>query len=89
MSIRITAPLELDAYSADELRAMVLAVEEGDVIVDFSECEFIDSTGISALMEAHERAVEDGRSFALSGVEGQVARVLAMAGLDDEFDIVE
>ena len=58
---------ELDQSTAPELRtALVEAVgrPSGGVLVDLSDCKFIDSTGLSLLVETKRRLGEDDAASA-------------------------
>jgi anti-anti-sigma factor len=51
--------------------------------------EFIDSTGLRALIAADERARSDGRRLAVVRGPKAVERLLAVTQLDQRLDIVE
>jgi anti-anti-sigma factor len=57
---------------------------EGSVLVDLSECEFIDSTGIALLVRAWQRLESDGngRGLVICSHSDQVRRVLEITGLE-------
>ena len=55
----------------------------GDVVLDFQNCLFIDSTGIRALVVLGEEQKAQGRRLKLSGVTGEPQRVLELTGLLD------
>jgi anti-sigma B factor antagonist len=59
------------------------------VIVDLRQLEFMDSTGLSVLVKANQRAGEDGRRFALAGGPPQVQRLLHMTGVGKRLTVVE
>lgn len=74
---------ELDLAVADQLvdglaRA---SAECQHVLVGLEGCEFIDSTGIAALVHAHNELAEHGGRLALYGPSHQVLRVLSVTGL--------
>jgi anti-anti-sigma factor len=77
---------ELDLSTASDLERPLeeaLAGEEGSVLIDLSECEFIDSTGIALIVRAWQRLQQngDGRGLALCSQNDQVRRVLEITGL--------
>jgi anti-anti-sigma factor len=74
---------ELDLAVGGELRAALdRAVEKRlHVLVDLSACEFIDVSGVEALVQGHERLSAHGLQLLLYGVGGQVRRMLAVTGL--------
>jgi anti-anti-sigma factor len=72
---------ELDLASADRLEDAIREAERGGlrIVIDLSDLQFIDSTGLSVLVRAHTRSREDGQrlSFRPSKHEA-VARLLAL-----------
>jgi anti-sigma B factor antagonist len=77
---------ELDQATASELSLPLMrAIDEESraVLVDLTDCEFIDSTGLAILVEAHERLTgSEGRSFAICCANSQVRRLLEITGID-------
>jgi anti-sigma B factor antagonist len=74
---------ELDLAVADQLvdgltRA---AAECRHVLVGLEGCEFLDSTGIAAIVHAHNELAERGGRLALYAPADQVLRVLSVTGL--------
>ena len=77
---------ELDLSNADTLRAEFTRIEATSVsriVLDLSELEFIDSTGLAVILEAHERARSNGHVLRVLRPNGQVARVFELCGLDE------
>jgi anti-anti-sigma factor len=78
---------ELDLSTAPELEGPLddaLASGEGSVLIDLSQCEFIDSTGIALIVRAWQRldSGENGRTLAICSQNDQVRRVLEITGLE-------
>jgi anti-anti-sigma factor len=81
---------ELDLGTAADLeRPLEDAVSSGDasVLIDLSECEFIDSTGIALIVRAWQRldqgADGNGRGrVVICSANEQVRRVLEITGLE-------
>jgi anti-sigma B factor antagonist len=81
---------ELDLSTAPELEGPLEdAIAAGDalVVVDLSECEFIDSTGIALIVRAWQRldrAAEGNGSgrVVICSYNDQVRRVLEITGLE-------
>ena len=59
------------------------------VLVDMSGVTYIDSSGVASLVEAFQRAKEQGSDFALVAVNPAALRVLQLARLDKVFVIHE
>jgi anti-sigma B factor antagonist len=81
---------ELDLNTAPDLDAALeeaVAVGDASVLVDLSDCEFIDSTGIALIVRAWQRLdrnADGGGSGHLVICSGndQVRRVLEITGLE-------
>jgi anti-sigma B factor antagonist len=86
---------ELDLSSAPDLEpALEEAVAAGDasVLIDLSECEFIDSTGIALIVRAWQRIdrAADGEGegrLVICCDNQQVRRVLEITGLEHSISI--
>ncbi|GGL06082.1 anti-sigma factor antagonist [Sphaerisporangium melleum] len=83
---------DLDHHTAPRLRA---ALEEltlapgGALVMDLSALTFCDSTGISLLVAAHQRAQDAGAALALAGLHSDIAHVFTIMGLDRLFSFYE
>lgn len=78
---------ELDLSTAPELQGPLngaLESDEGSVLIDLSQCEFIDSTGIALIVRAWQRlnSGENGRALVICSQNDQVRRVLEITGLE-------
>ena len=77
---------ELDLSTAPDLERPLEEVLEnckGPMLVDLSECEFIDSTGIALIIRAMQRLEDgEGRDLVVCSYNDQVRRVLDITGLD-------
>ena len=76
---------ELDMSAVDEVSRLLLGEVRRpgteSVIVDLDRLQFIDASGISALVVGHNAARICGRDFAVTRVHGRVRRVLELTGL--------
>ncbi len=59
------------------------------VIVDLTKVDFLDSTGLGALMGAHRRAAESGGGVSLVVTDGPILRLLNITGLSRVFSLYE
>jgi anti-sigma B factor antagonist len=84
---------ELDIASAPDLREQLLVILDRRaprcLILDLSELEFMDSSGIAVLVNTNRRAGLIGCVFALVAPQAPVSRVLRVSGLDQYFHIFE
>ena len=74
----------LDLATSPTVRAALMeGTEKGkrDLVVDLTQLEFLDSTGLGALIGAHRRATEHGGTFRLIVSDGPIARLLNITGL--------
>ena len=82
----VTAPAEIDATTADQLRTVLLhsaARGHATVVVDMTRTRFCDSAGLTVLVRAHRRAVAEGGELRLViPADGAVARIFAITRLD-------
>jgi anti-sigma B factor antagonist len=59
------------------------------IVVDLRELEFMDSTGLSVLVRAHQRAAENGQRFAVVRGPQQVQRLLTLTGVAERLTLVD
>ena len=64
-------------------------IEEGnkDFVFNFSECKFIDSTGLGALVSIYKKCVEKGGSIKLKTLKPEVEKLFKLTRLDKVFEI--
>lgn len=74
---------ELDLAVAEQLvDGLARAVAECQhLLIGLESCEFIDSTGIAAIVHAHNELAEQGGRVAVYAPADQVLRVLSVTGL--------
>jgi anti-sigma B factor antagonist len=80
----------LDISTSPTVRAALLeAADRGqhEIIVDLSNLEFLDSTGLGALIGAHKRSRDHGGRLRLVVQEGQILRLLRITGLLTVFPV--
>ncbi|MBV8344129.1 MAG: STAS domain-containing protein [Candidatus Eremiobacteraeota bacterium] len=80
----------LDLATAPTVRAALSdATEKGSrhLLVDLSQLEFLDSTGLGVLIGAHRRAAERGGSLRLVVLDGPISRLLNITGLISVFAV--
>jgi anti-sigma B factor antagonist len=83
---------ELDQGTAPELRGVLsraLGNGNGSVLIDLSDCEFIDSTGLSLLVEAKRRLDEERRHFGVCCAHVDVRRLLELTGIDEAVEVYD
>jgi anti-sigma B factor antagonist len=88
--VRVAVRGEIDIASSDELRAALLGLmDQGarHVVVDLAELDFIDSTGLGALIRVLKRYRTEGGDLKLANPTRPVAKVLEITSLDQLFVI--
>lgn len=88
---------ELDMNTAPELEQALEAAlgdEEAAVMLDLSDCEFIDSTGIALIVRTWQRLDRDAGNggkgkFVLCCVNHQVRRLLKITGVESSITLHE
>lgn len=81
---------ELDAHTCSELVAALEPLPgTGDVRLDVSGVEFMDSSGLRALIGAHQSAESTDRRLVIVGPGKAVTRIIEISGLHDHLHIVE
>jgi anti-anti-sigma factor len=79
---------EIDVATAPELeRALADAGAEKRVVLDLTECQFIDSSGLRTLLGARSAAESSGGSLALVVADPGLLRVFEVVGLGDVLEI--
>ncbi|GAA4877571.1 anti-sigma factor antagonist [Kitasatospora terrestris] len=74
---------ELDYHTAPRLhRAVERTPETLPLVLDLALLSFCDSLGVAELLFAFRRTQAAGTSLALAGTTADVARLLAMTGVD-------
>jgi anti-anti-sigma factor len=82
---------ELDLASVPTLEhAVAGAPLDGatEIVLDLRELEFIDSTGLRAILLQDKRSAERGQAFALVRGPEQVQRLMTMTRIDEHLKIV-
>lgn len=75
---------ELDLSVADQLKQRLdaAAADDVEVLVSLERCDFIDSSGIAAIVSAQKLLASRGRKLLICGPSRQVSRVLTVTGLN-------
>ena len=79
----------LDAHKAPRLREEVISRIDGGrhlIVIDLSATEFMDSSGLGALVSCLKRMGPKG-SIAVAGVKGSVDRLFSLTRMDRVFPL--
>jgi len=83
---------ELDIFTAQSLEDAVLGLEDtnpGLVVIDLTGVSFIDSTGLSVLLTASQRAREQGRRLVVVRPPLPALRVFTLTRVDAGMECVD
>jgi anti-sigma B factor antagonist len=82
---------ELDIASAERFERELAAIEDESttIVLDLRNLEFIDSTGLRAMVAADERARGAGRRLVVVRGGKAVERVLSLTQLDERLELVD
>ncbi|WP_269134472.1 STAS domain-containing protein [Spiractinospora alimapuensis] len=82
---------EIDLYTAPRLHSELVAALDnaggGRLLVEMSQVEFCDSTGINVLLSGLKRARERSGDLEIVAPSGTVSKILEVTGLDAVFRI--
>ena len=91
--VRIALTGDLDVSTAPSVEKRLIELEDGRnperVIIDLRGLQFIDSTGLSLLINADRRGRRAGRHVTVVSGSGAPRRILETTGLKGRLDIVE
>jgi len=83
---------EVDLYNVSELKKALFNITNGEfssVIVDMSDVNYMDSSGIGALVAGQKKMRANNGKFALLNIHEDVLNILKLATLDKFFKIYE
>ncbi|MGK5681060.1 STAS domain-containing protein [Actinoplanes sp. URMC 104] len=75
---------EVDVLTVDRVRSVMadaLAGRPREILVDLTDLDFIDSTGLGALIFGFQRARDAGIRFRLANPTPTVRQILVLSGL--------
>lgn len=81
---------ELDLYSAPQLHSELTSLQPEQVrsvIVDLTECEFIDSTALGVLVKANKRLSTENVRLSLITADRNIRRIFEITGFDSVLTI--
>jgi anti-anti-sigma factor len=85
---------ELDLATTPALEEQLELISAGSnsaepLVLDLSELDFMDSTGLSVLVKAHQRAQDAGRRFGVIRGRRQVQRLLSLTGVAERMPVAD
>ena len=83
---------ELDLATSPELERQLRDLADTgneQLVIDLRELEFMDSTGLSLIVKAHQRLSEGGRRLSIVRGSQQVQRLLDLTGVSERLQLVD
>ncbi len=83
---------EVDLYNVSELKKALFSITDGtypSVIVDMQYVNYMDSSGIGALVAGQKKMKAHNGKFGLLNIHDDVLNILKLATLDKFFKIYE
>jgi anti-sigma B factor antagonist len=82
----VAAAGEIDIATVAELRERLfeLADDGQSIVVDLSQVNFVDSTGLGALVGASKRTAAHGATLLVAGARPQIRQLFRMTGLEGQ-----
>jgi anti-anti-sigma factor len=80
---------EIDLSTVGQLRAALDGHEHENLVLDLKDVEFLDSSGLTLILELHRRAEETGSGFVLGQGPRAVQRIFEMTGLTHRLRFVD
>lgn len=88
----ITLPSDFSGLAVDSFKDQFEEAANSDqrnVILDFSETTFIDSSGIGAMVFLYKRIEKKGQKLSLLNVSGQPHKLMSLLRVDKTIPFVE
>lgn len=80
---------EIDAHTAPAVAIALAAADQEPLVIDLSGVDFVDSSGLRVLLEAHQTRQASGGSLTVARPSPAVQRVLDIAGVVEYLNIVD
>jgi anti-anti-sigma factor len=81
---------ELDLATSGELEAVLEGTDpSGRTVIDLSECEFLDSSGLRVLLGGATRSESEGGRVVLVAPDPRIRRVLELTGVESKLSVHE
>ncbi|MDP2843027.1 MAG: STAS domain-containing protein [Acetobacterium sp.] len=83
---------EIDIYSIENFRASIekeIQTQATQIILDCSELSYMDSTGMSVLIELRNKTKEMGQKIIMMNPRPNIKKLLSLTGVDKIIEIVD
>lgn len=80
---------EIDAHTAPSISQAIAASADRSIEIDLSGVEFVDSSGLRALIEAHQTFESNGGSLTLIRPSPSVTKLFEISGVGDYLNVAD
>jgi anti-sigma B factor antagonist len=85
--IVVHTPEELGADQAEEFEGYVPTLERSKVVLDLDNTEMLDSVGLSALLNVHDKLREQGGELKVTTTNFSNRKILEITRLDQQLEV--
>ena len=81
---------ELDVYNTKKFKEKSLKIYEKDkkdILFDFSELEYLDSTGLGSLIFILKEIEKNGNKIVIENINNSIMKLFKITKLEDMFEI--
>jgi anti-anti-sigma factor len=83
----VHAPEELGTDQAEKFEAFVPTLDRRRVVLDLDDTELLDSDGLTALLDAHDRLREQGGDLKIASTNAVNRKVFEITRLDQQLEV--
>ncbi|MDN5342412.1 STAS domain-containing protein [Oceanotoga sp. DSM 15011] len=80
---------EIDMSNVDDVKNRINSFELKEIILDFTNVKYIDSSGIGMLIGIHKNSLLKGGSLTIKNVDNKILKLLDMVGLTKILNIMQ
>ena len=91
-TVTIATAGELDLQNVDRYREVIEEAEASDaarIVIDLSALDYIDSSGLAAVLVAGRRSDLDGHRLFVKAGHGEVRRLLELTALTQTLNLID
>jgi anti-anti-sigma factor len=91
-TLTVAASGELGLENVDRYREVISEAERSDatrIVIDLSALDYIDSSGLAAVLVAGRRSDLDGHRMVVRAGDGEVRRLLELTALDKSMNLID
>ncbi len=81
---------EIDIFNSREIREEIMDFyfkRCDDIVLDFKDVDFIDSTGLGILIAVRKEAENDGNKVTIENVNSKIKKIFVITELDQVFEV--